>query len=184
MKNIVKILEIIATIFLTVVILVNFTLIIKGDLNKDEVPDILGYKPFIIVSGSMEPTIKTNDIVITKEIKQEDIQKGDILSYKSKDNLIITHRVIDIIENETEEEYIFKGDNNNVEDIKSVKYSEIEGEYLFSIPLIGSIALYVQTPTGLAASILIIFLIYSIIEIVRKLLEKEEVSEEKEKDLK
>ena len=172
MKIFGRILEIILTIFLISIIIVNFTLIIKGSIDKEQIPSFFGYKPFIIVSESMRPTIKINDLIITKKIEQDKIQEGDILSYASKDNIIITHRVIDILEENNGKQYVFKGDNNNVKDLENVEYSNIQGKYLCSIPIIGSIALYVQTPIGLAFSIMIIIVIYFTIETSKKMIEE------------
>ena len=44
-------------------LLINVTLIVKSYTSPDKVPDFLGYKPFIVLSGSMEPSIMTGDMV-------------------------------------------------------------------------------------------------------------------------
>ena len=48
-------------------LLINVTLIVKSYTSPDKVPDFLGYKPFIVLSGSMEPSIMTGDMVFVKE---------------------------------------------------------------------------------------------------------------------
>ena len=168
MKVVYKIVETIITILLLFVIIVDLFLIING--NKNKIPNFLGYKPFIIVSGSMEPEIMTHDLIITKEVSEESIEVGDILSYVSSDGYVVTHRVIKINNNDGKNNYVFKGDNNNVNDCETVTYSQIEGEYLFAIPFIGSIALYIQTPIGLSTSIILIIILYFIMKVIKTII--------------
>lgn len=69
----------------------------------------LGYRPVVIVSGSMEETIQTGAIVLTK--KTTDIQEGDIIFFKNGDNLPIVHRCVRI----EGDQYYTKGDKNKSE---------------------------------------------------------------------
>ena len=39
------------------ILIINLIIIIKGNMNPDKVPDVFGYKPFAVVSGSMETSI-------------------------------------------------------------------------------------------------------------------------------
>lgn len=81
--------------------------VIFGD-NK--YPNYFGYTLFSVASGSMEPTLYINDVILVK-LTQEDINKNDIITYK-KDNEIITHRVI----HKDKNTLTVKGDNNNTID--------------------------------------------------------------------
>lgn len=89
-----------------------------------------------IRSESMEPTINKGDSVIIEKLNKDiNIKKGDIISYKDKNNIIV-HRVIDIKNNK----YFTKGDNNNVNDNKELKRKDIKGIVRVRIP-------YVAWPT-------------------------------------
>lgn len=81
-------------------------------------PNVLGYRHFYIVSGSMEPTIKTQQFVMSKIIDSDEVHEGDIIAYKDKkSNDIIIHRVVKIKEGETGSRlFIFQGDNNTAPD--------------------------------------------------------------------
>lgn len=72
---------------------------------------VFGYKPFYIMSESMDPVIKVGHIVISKPINANDIDIGDIIAYKTPSKTVI-HRVIKINDDET---YEFKGDNNKTQ---------------------------------------------------------------------
>lgn len=85
----------------------------------------LGYRPVVIVSGSMEETIQTGAIVLTK--KTTDIQEGDIIFFKNGDNLPIVHRCVRI----EGDQYYTKGDKNKSEDWKPIKKEYIYGKVIF-----------------------------------------------------
>jgi len=78
-------------------------------------PNYFGYTLFSVASGSMEPTLYKNDVILVK-LTQEDIKKDDIITYKNEGE-IITHRVI-----YTDGRVItVKGDNNNTIDTPITK---------------------------------------------------------------
>ena len=151
------------------IILINITLIVKSETNKNKVPDFLGFTPFIIVSGSMEPNIKTDNVIITKKINQEDIKVGDIISYKDiENNIIITHRVTNIVNQDGQTFYETKGDNNALKDKNLVSASQIQGKYLFTIPIIGKVISYVKTPSGMGLVLTFIICIYVLYDIAAR----------------
>jgi signal peptidase len=63
----------------------------------------------------MEPLIKVGDVVISQEVKPEDVKEGDVISFydpSSSGSVILTHRVIDIYEENGVRYAITAGDNN------------------------------------------------------------------------
>lgn len=97
------------------------------------VPSIWGYKPLVVISGSMEPTLTVGGILYYHEKNIEDFNTNDILVYELNDH-IISHRVHDITENG----FITKGDANNSYDSLLVNEEQILGEGTnWSIPYIG-----------------------------------------------
>lgn len=126
---------------------------------KDKTPSIFGVKNFIVLSGSMSPTIETGDIVLVKE--NLDIKKKDIVAFKV-DGAIVTHRVVDIIEKDNKVYYQTKGDANKTPDFDLIKYEDIEGRYIFKIGAVGKIVLFLHTGYGMAF-FLISFVIYLIL---------------------
>lgn len=154
-----KVINIILYIVIIPIILFNFIMIIKSFINPNKIPDFLGYKNFIIVSGSMEPTIMKGDAIFVKEVKQEQIEVNDIISFKEGE-IITTHRVIEIIEENGTKKYKTKGDNNNIEDKEKVTFEQIEGKYQFKINKFGTIIGILQNKITLTILIIIIVLNY------------------------
>ena len=160
MEKFIKVVTIIVLIFLIPIIFVNGIIIIDSVIHPDEVPSFFGWKPFIVLSGSMETEIMTGDLVITKEINTSKLKVGDIIAFK-KDGYVTTHRIISINEVEGQKQYVTKGDNNNTEDEGFVTDDMIEGLYKKKISGLGNLAMFVQTPSGMviALSIPLILLI-------------------------
>jgi signal peptidase I len=54
-----------------------------------------GRQSLTVMSGSMEPTIRTGDVVVTKPIAPMDTRVGDVVTYKEPHGAgrLITHRV-------------------------------------------------------------------------------------------
>ncbi len=170
-----KILSTIICIFILFLIIINVTLIIESYINPNELPSFLGIKSFVIVSESMEPTIMTNDLIFITNTSKEDLEIGDIISFKTGD-YINTHRIVRIEEKNGEEVYITKGDNNNREDRGYVEFQDIEGKYLFRLPGFGKITEILKSKTTLI--ILLVFLViisyYEVRISKRRLKRKEE----------
>ena len=150
---------------LVLVLVVNVTIIVKSYIYPDRVPDFLGYKPFIVLSGSMEPAIQAGDLIITKVIEAEKVAEGDIIAFQAEKNTIVTHRVTDV---RTEEglSFLTKGDANTGADAKAVEVEELEGIYLCRLAGAGKFAMFLQTPLGMLLFVitpLCLFILYDVV---------------------
>ena len=110
-ENIKKwLLRIIIILNVIIVLSMGFTKCVTGKAT------IFGYRPFFIMSESMEPTIMTHQLVVAVPVNPEEIEVGDIVTYDLYSNLsdnikqTIIHRVIAINDDGT---FVFKGDNNS-----------------------------------------------------------------------
>lgn len=175
-----KIFSVIIYIILIPIIIFNFALIIKSFINPGEIPDLFGYKSFVIVSGSMEPTIMTGDAILVKEVPQNEIKTDDIISFSQGGN-IVTHRVIEIAEENGIKKYKTKGDNNNTEDKEKITYEQIEGKYQFKVNQFGVITEILKSKITLIILILIVISIYFY---KRKMEKKRQERKEKRKKYK
>lgn len=153
--------QILTFIIVAMLLIYSCTLIIKKIISPDQIPSFLGYKNFIISSGSMEPTLKIGDIIIVKE--NEQLSVNDIISFNNSGNAIVTHRIIEIIEKDNNIYYKTKGDANNSSDEELLEKENIEGKYVFKIPKVGKAIMFLQTKAGLAVVLLVLAVIYLII---------------------
>jgi len=149
------------------VLIVNLTIIVKSFADPEQVPGFLGYKPLIVLSGSMEPTIAPGDIVVVKEVSAETLKEGDIIAYL-RGKAVITHRIMEINNADGDRKFYTKGDNNNVDDGIAVAGERLEGKYLFRIPRVGNAAMFMQKPAGIILFIALPLLLFILYDVFRR----------------
>lgn len=140
------------------------------------VPRIFGYEVLAVVSGSMEPTIHVGSVVYTKEQPFSEYKVNDIVTYQLSDNMLVTHRVVDINDDKTE--LTMKGDANNAIDKTKVNKTNIVGKVYFYLPLLGYLTLYMNSALGIAIICGIIFILL-ILYFLPEIFEKDDENNEK-----
>lgn len=123
-----------------------------ANLVGNKMPMPLGVGMSVVLSGSMEPTLSVNDLVIIKE--SDSYEQGDIVIYQSGGILVI-HRII-----ETDgDTVITKGDANNISD-EPIEKSAIKGKLIASVPFVGLILRKIKSFAGvvvmLAAAVILL----------------------------
>lgn len=124
-------------------------------------------KTYVVVSGSMEPTIKTGSVVFVKSVDSKTVKKGDIIAFTSPSDpkSTILHRV-DSISSTNPLLFKTKGDNNNTTDAWDVMDVGVKGVYISAIPYLGHAAAFVRTPLGFGLTIGIPALLFIISQII------------------
>lgn len=108
---------------------------------------ILGFAPMKVLSGSMEPKLKIGDLIIVKNVDPSTIIEGDVITYKMDNRTYVTHRVVEVF-NENNILYKTKGDANNIEDKDLVLDKELIGRLIFRIPKLGLLMDVATRPFG------------------------------------
>ena len=158
-------------IILVPILVINCTLIAKSVFNKDEVPNIGGIFPLIVLTDSMYPEIHSGDLIICHQEDAEDIEKGEIISFfdpAGNGTSIVTHRVIEVVEENGNISYITKGDFNNTEDRLPVAYEKVVGVYSMRIPVVGNVALFMQSTTGLVVCVVMPIVLLVAYDMIRR----------------
>lgn len=127
-----------------------------------------GIRPLTVLSGSMDPSIKTGSVAIieTNLTDFKNIEKGDIITFDIGGSLV-THRAVDI----TEDGVYTKGDANNARDPWIVTDTNYYGKELFSVPYIGFLVVFIRQ------HIIVTVLVIIAICLLAKFLRKEEKNE-------
>ena len=153
-----KILTIVGSILCVVfgiLLIVNLTIIIKGNTETDSPPSIFGVMPLVVLSGSMSGDapdhIEVGDLIFVREVKDaSELTVNTVITFREGQSLV-THRIIGI--NDPDKygniSYQTKGDANNLEDKDPVYLEDIVGIYSWRIPFVGDVALFMQTPLGM-----------------------------------
>ena len=145
------------------------------------------FNAYVVLSGSMLPTIKVRDVVVTKKIPEERLQVNDIITFISPDErfggISVTHRIIEKIYDESEGIYKYRtqGDNNNIADSKLVPNANILGKVILKIPKLGYIQEVLSSKGGLIILVLIpslAILSYDIMKIFKRIGKKSKIIKE------
>lgn len=135
------------------------------------------FNAYVVLSGSMLPTIQVKDVVVTKKIPEEELKVGDIITFISPDQrfggISVTHRIIEKLYDETEGIYTYRtqGDNNNIADAVPVPNSNILGKVILKIPKLGFIQEILASKGGMIVFVLIpclAILSYDIVKMLKK----------------
>ena len=166
------ILGILLCAILAPILILNLILVIQGAVNPDEVPGIMGYKPMMVLTESMDPKIKSGDLIIIKEIDPTSLKEGDIITFfdpAGNGHSTVTHRIETRIE-DPENGLCFetKGDNNNTADRLYVEAEAVVGIYLFRIPVVANIAMFMQTVPGLIICIFVPLVAFVAYDLIRR----------------
>lgn len=128
-------------------------------IEKDNFVSFLGFKAFIVLTGSMEPEISAGDVVIVNNVQQSNLKTGDIITYSvGSSSQTVTHRIIETVQKNGKTYYKTKGDNNNSTDSDMVEYENIIGTVNFTIGKIGLIINALKTTGGIAFVVLILLI--------------------------
>ena len=68
MKTLFKVLKIALISILSIILVLNIYIMVQANLSPNKVPNVFGYKPFVVLSGSMESEISVGDLVLLLEI--------------------------------------------------------------------------------------------------------------------
>lgn len=141
---------------------------------------------YVVSSGSMEPTIHTGSVILSRPIDVSTLAVNDIITFTSPDDpkKVIVHRIVEIKDEDGAKTFITKGDNNNTKDNWVITSSLIKGKSVGQIPYIGFAINYLKTTKGFVIGIGIPALILILLEL-KKIKEgiDEEIKRRTEKEV-
>jgi len=158
---------IVLCVLLIPMLIINLTLIVKSFLYPKAVPSFFGYKPFIVLSGSMEPIFFPGDLTLTRTVKADTLKVGDIIAFRDEDS-VTTHRIHKITVVNNKRHFTTKGDNNNVEDNLTITDEMVEGIYVLKVPGLGKAAMFMQKPMGMLLFIALPMMLFILYDIFRR----------------
>ncbi len=176
-----KILSIMGNVLLVIVIIIAVVMTFASlNTNDKGLPEVGGYIVMNIQSGSMEPTIKTGDLIITKTVQNPyKLEVGDIVSYvgyEGENLIIITHRITSITGEGSGVTYVTKGDNNPTVDEVEVNPSSIVSKYEnIRMPVLGTIFSFLSGRVGFFVCIvlpLFMLFVYQIYKFIATIMEE------------
>lgn len=165
MKNLIKFFKYILVVILAFLAIICISVFVQTKINPNKIPSMFGYKPFIVLSGSMETEIYKGDLAIVKKVNVNSLHEKDIIAFRDENNHVVTHRIVSISKNNKELQFVTKGDNNNTVDDGIVKSKDVEGKYVGKFKGLGNVFFVLQKPITLFI-ILGIIVVFGIMWIV------------------
>jgi signal peptidase I len=121
-----------------------------GLLVSLSVPMLIGYRSFVVMSGSMEPAIHTGDVVVDQRMAPADVRVGDVVTYRDPDRptQLITHRVRAVYVRGNLVDFVTQGDANNNSQRWTIPADGTVGVVRFRLVKLGYLLVRVNTPLG------------------------------------
>ncbi|EMA65762.1 peptidase S26B, signal peptidase [Halorubrum aidingense JCM 13560] len=123
------------------------------------VPGLVGAEySFVVLTASMTPAIAPGDVVIVDERDPAAIAEGDVITFvRSGNEVPVTHRVIDVVDGPAGVAFETQGDANGGPDASLVPGENVLGVVAITIPYIGYVVQFTDSPLGFAALVVVPF---------------------------
>ena len=106
---------------------------------------LCGLRFYYVKTGSMGELLPIGSVCVVSTYSDfEDIETGDVISFRANDGMLATHRAIKI----TEHGIITQGDANNTADSVPVTKEDYIGKTVFAVPKIGAVFNFFHSPIG------------------------------------
>lgn len=139
----------IVTGILMILLICVATVVVISKASGGE-PEFFGYQLKTVLSGSMEPGIQTGSIIaVEKAVVKTGFEKGDVITFQAEEDILITHRITEVVRTGDSVLYRTKGDNNNAEDMNPVLSENVVAKYTgFTLPYVGYFINFTQSKNG------------------------------------
>lgn len=117
---------------------------------------LIGLTPYTVLSGSMEPVYHVGSLIYVRNVDTATLRVGDAITFYSANDVVVTHQIIEILTDEGGSSglsFRTQGIANDIPDGGSVPESKVIGKPVFTIPLLGYVAHFIQNPPGMYIAI-------------------------------
>lgn len=151
-QTILSVLGTVLCLILAPILILNVSLIIRSFTAPNEVPRVGKWLPLVVMTDSMYPEIHSGDLLICQVKEAEEVQVRDVISFfdpAGNGTSVVTHRVIEIKNEDGRIAFITQGDANNTADARPVPAEKLVGVYHTRIAGVGNVIMFMQTTQGL-----------------------------------
>jgi signal peptidase len=154
----------------TAIILVLLFIVVQGGWYSLKLTLHTDVPVAYVPSGSMEPTLKVGDLVVIEGVDPHTITNGTIIvfyvpGHYGEDSYRIVHRVIKVVQIDSQPAFETKGDNNPVSDYYRWQYipaDYVVGKVVARIPYLGLVAMKMREPLGITLIALLVIALFAI----------------------
>jgi len=124
-------------------------LALLGALLAAALPRLWGYQSYVIYGSSMEPTIKLGSLIIAEPVDVEELQVGDIIAFRTPNEVTVTHRIVAIREEDGQRYFKTKGDASNGGDPTEVRLEGGVHRLSYKLPYLGYFVDFAKSTMGI-----------------------------------
>ena len=130
-----------------------------------------GHELFIVGGGSMEPAIPIGSLAIVSPVDVSRIAVGDVVTVRTQPNVVVTHRVIRVVDAADGRQFELKGDANASADAGLVRAPSVIGAAAQYVPFAGYAQAFLSTLAGqisTLATLGALLLAYVLLELIER----------------
>ena len=101
-------------------------------------------------SGSMSPSIETGALALARQVDAVDLEPGDVVTVRTADGALVTHRVVDTTMRGEEASLVLQGDANAAPDAEVYTVRSVD-RVVADVPYLGYVVAHALTPAGVVA---------------------------------
>lgn len=124
-----------------------------GLLLAIALPLAVGGLPLVVLSGSMEPTLATGDVVVVQRVRPAAVRAGEVVTYRDPQGRLVTHRVRSVRRHGSRFELVTKGDANNASERWTMDAGGELSRAIYRVPLAGRLLARTSSREGKLALI-------------------------------
>src|SRR5918911_191000 len=108
-------------------------------LGAASLPSLMGYRSYIVLTGSMEPAIPVGAVVVGQVVRTEEVRVGDVITFftDQQPGVNVTHRVVAIDGDGPERAIHTRGDANGTADVGTVDVHQSVARMIYAVPWAG-----------------------------------------------
>ena len=137
-------------LYTAVFIILIAALFFNGSADKGF--HIFDYTGFTVIGTSMQSEIPEGSLVLARKTGSEKIMIGDDITFISSDHSIVTHRVLETIENyedSNDRGFRTQGIDNSAPDKEIVYAENVIGVVIHTIPGLGTVLTFISESIGI-----------------------------------
>ncbi len=139
---------VLCVLFIPIIIL-NVVMIVRSYTDPEHIPSVFGVSPVVVLSGSMSPAFEAGDMIFIQKTDPYTLKVNDVICYLEEESAV-THRIMEVQQQDGSPLYITQGDANNTEDATPVSPQQVQGKYTgVKIAGAGEFAMFLQSTPGM-----------------------------------
>lgn len=142
MRKLLRVLSGVLTAVIAALLVCECYVLLARKVTGNPQPTVFGFSTAVVLSGSMEPAIHVDDLIITRARGAYEV--GDIITYRSGSSLT-THRVVEVLPGG----YRTRGDANNTPDMDIVPPEAVVGKVVGTVRGFGAVVRALRSPLGM-----------------------------------